>query len=170
MAVMLIRRMDSIVMPGSRSLGLDRSGRTTRIDPPYRFMTGCTVQRSATRSVGGLGNGCLPSGGEVGVEPMKLLKMINGKVVPTKAVAQGLAEAESWGISCRERARSFKDQSTWKGIGSNPLIRAMTSRQFQNLSSPVLPQSRKDRPRVAPLPPAWPSHQRRRRHGLHHWP
>jgi hypothetical protein len=40
---------------------------------------------------------------------MKLLKLINRKVVPTRAVAQGLAEAESWGISCRERARSFKD-------------------------------------------------------------
>jgi hypothetical protein len=37
MAVMLIRRMDSIVMPGSRSLGADRSDRTTLIDPPLPF-------------------------------------------------------------------------------------------------------------------------------------
>jgi hypothetical protein len=85
------------------------------------------------------------------------------------AVAQGLAEAESWGISCRGRERSFKDQRTWKGIGSNPVIRAMTSHQFQNLSSPVLPQWRKARPKDDHLPPAWPSHQRRRRHGLRHW-
>jgi hypothetical protein len=54
-------------------------------------------------------------------------------------------------------------------IGSNPVIRAMTSHQFRNLSSPVLPQWRKARPKDDDLPPAWPSHQRQRKHGLHHW-
>jgi hypothetical protein len=84
----------------------------------------------------------------------------------------GLGEtyaAECEGFSGKEPARSFKDQRTWKGIGSNPVIRAMTSHQFQNLSSPVLPQWRKARPKDDHLPPAWPSHQRRRRHGLHRW-
>jgi hypothetical protein len=48
MAVMLIRRMDSIVMSGSWSLGPDRSGRTTTIDWPYCFMTGDPGERMST--------------------------------------------------------------------------------------------------------------------------
>jgi hypothetical protein len=79
-----------------------------------------TSSDPAARSLRDPGNGCLPSGPQVVIDPMMLLKIINGKVVPTRAVVQGLAEAESWGISCKERARSFKDQRTWKGIGSNP--------------------------------------------------
>jgi hypothetical protein len=49
-----------------------------------------------------------------------------------------------------EPVRSFMDQKTWKGIGSNPVIRAMMSHQFQNPSSPVLPQWRKARPQSRP--------------------
>jgi len=47
MAVMLIRRMDSLVMPGSRPLGpTDRVSALTPIDLPHRFMTACAIQRS----------------------------------------------------------------------------------------------------------------------------
>jgi hypothetical protein len=45
MAVMPIRRMDSVVMPGSRSRGPTDRIALLPIDRLYRFTTGCTVQR-----------------------------------------------------------------------------------------------------------------------------
>jgi hypothetical protein len=94
MAVMLIRRMDSAVMARCRSLGSDRSDRSTPIDWPHCFTTGCTVQRSRAHSLGDHGEWMSTIWRQSRHGPrVELLQMINGKVVPTKAVFKGRAKA-----------------------------------------------------------------------------